>query len=229
MLEELKDKVCEGNLALARAGLVAWTGGNLSARDDEHQMIVIKPSGVPYSEMTPADMVVVAYDGRLVEGSHGPSSDTQSHLGIYAHRPDVYSIVHTHSRYATAFAAVGQPIPCCLTAIADEFGGPVPCADYAPIGGDAIGREVVAKIGRSPAILMRQHGVFTIGPTIAKALQAAIMVEDVAHTVAVAMGIGEISVLPEEEIQANYDRYHNRYGTIEASLGVSLGTTASGS
>jgi len=221
MLEELKQKVCEGNLALARAGLVAWTGGNLSARDEERGVIVIKPSGVLYSEMTPEDMVVVSYDGRVVEGNHGPSSDTQSHLGIYANRPDVQSVVHTHSRYATAFAAVGKPIPCCLTAIADEFGGPVPCGDYASIGGDAIGKEVVAKIGRSPAILMRQHGVFTIGPTINKALQAAIMVEDVAHTVAIAMGIGEISILPDEEIEANYDRYHNRYGTMAASHGVS--------
>jgi L-ribulose-5-phosphate 4-epimerase len=221
MLEELKEQVCEGNLALARAGLVAWTGGNLSARDDEHGVIVIKPSGVPYTEMTPSDMVVVALDGRVVEGARGPSSDTQSHLGIYAHRDDVRSVVHTHSRYATAFAAVGSPIPCVLTAIADEFGGPVPCGDYAPIGGDAIGREVIAKIGRSPAILMRQHGVFTIGPTISKALQAAIMVEDVAHTVAIAMSIGTVSVLPDEEIEANYTRYHHRYGTLSASHGIS--------
>ncbi|MFT4294478.1 MAG: L-ribulose-5-phosphate 4-epimerase [Micropruina sp.] len=222
MLEELKEKVCEGNLALAKAGLVAWTGGNLSARDAENGVIVIKPSGVLYSEMTPDDMVVVDYDGRIVEGQRGPSSDTQSHLGIYAHRSDVFSVVHTHSRYATAFAAVGQPIPCCLTAIADEFGGPVPCGGYAPIGGDAIGKEVVAKIGRSPAILMRQHGVFTIGPTINKALQAAIMVEDVAHTVAIAMGIGQIEVLPESEIEANFDRYSNRYGTLAASHGVTV-------
>ena len=221
MLEQLKEEVLEGNLALERAGLVAWTGGNLSARSEDGEVIVIKPSGVRYSEMTAADMVVVAMDGRVVEGIRGPSSDTQSHLGIYAHRPDVNSVVHTHSRYATAFAAVGQPIPCCLTAIADEFGGPVPCGDYAPIGGDAIGKEVVTKIGRSPAILMRQHGVFTIGKTIAKALQAAIMVEDVAHTVAVARGLGAIEVLPDEEIESNYDRYHNRYGTMAASLGVS--------
>ncbi|QTX05760.1 L-ribulose-5-phosphate 4-epimerase [Agromyces archimandritae] len=221
MLEELKERVCEGNLALARAGLVAWTGGNLSARDEEHGVIVIKPSGVRYEEMTPSDMVVVALDGRIVEGERGPSSDTRSHLGIYANRADIHSVVHTHSRYATAFAAVGKPIPCVLTAIADEFGGPVPCGDYAPIGGDAIGTEVVAKIGRSPAILMRQHGVFTIGPTIDKALQAAVMVEDVAHTVAIAMGIGEVAVLPDAEIEANFDRYRNRYGTEAASHGVS--------
>lgn len=220
MLEELKEKVCEGNIALAEAGLVAWTGGNLSALDEEHGVIVIKPSGLRYSEMTPADMVVVSLEGRVVEGDHGPSSDTQSHLGIYARRPDIHSVVHTHSRYATAFAAVGKPIPCVLTAISDEFGGAVPCGGYAPIGGDAIGKEVVAKIGRSAAILMRQHGVFTIGPTIEKALQAAVMVEDIAHTVAVAMTIGQVRELPAEEIEANYDRYHNRYGTMAASLGI---------
>lgn len=221
MLEELKERVCEGNLELARAGLVAWTGGNLSAKDDDHGVIVIKPSGLRYSEMTPKDMVVVGLDGRIVEGERGPSSDTQSHLAIYAGREDVKSIVHTHSRYATAFAAVGREIPCCLTAIADEFGGPVPCGGYAPIGGEDIGKIVLSTIGRSPAILMAKHGVFTIGPSIAKALQAAIMVEDVAHTVAVAEQLGTLEPLPQEEIDSNYDRYHNRYGTDAASLGVS--------
>ncbi|AGW42487.1 transposase, undefined [Leifsonia xyli subsp. cynodontis DSM 46306] len=175
MLEQLKKDVCEGNLALARAGLVAWTGGNLSARDREAGVIVIKPSAVRYDVMTPADMVVVDVEGRVVEGQHGPSSDTASHLGIYRGRDDVNSIVHTHSTYATAFAAVGREIPCCMTAIADEFGGPVPCGGYAPIGGDAIGREMLSRIGRSPAILMRQHGVFTIGASIEKALQAAVI------------------------------------------------------
>ena len=134
---------------------------------------------------------------------------------------DVGSVVHTHSRYATAFAAVGKPIPCCLTAIADEFGGPVPCGGYARIGSDAIGRELLATIGDSPAVLMRQHGVFTIGATINKTLQAAVMVEDVAHTVFAAMQLGQIEELPTAEIAANHDRYTNRYGTINASTGVS--------
>ncbi len=220
MLEELKHAVCEGNKALARSGLVAWTGGNLSARDADHDVIVIKPSGVLYDEMTPEDMVVVAMDGRIVEGERGPSSDTQSHLGIYRRRPDVGAVVHTHSRYATAFAAVGREIPCCLTAVADEFGGPVPCGPYAAIGGEEIGRAVVEHIGRSPAILMRQHGVFTVGVTITKALQAAVMVEDVARTVAVAEALGTLTDLPQDEIDANYDRYQHRYGTVAASAGV---------
>lgn len=221
MLEELKHEVCEGNLDLARHGLVAWTGGNLSARDAATGLVVIKPSGLRYDRMTPDDMVVVDLDGRIVEGERGPSSDTSSHLGVYRHRPDVMSIVHTHSTYATAFAASGQPIPCCLTAIADEFGGPVPCGGYASIGGSEIGDEIVRSIGDSPAILMKQHGVFTIGPTIEKAIKAAVMVEDVAKTVAIAMQIGVINNLPEAEIAANFDRYQNRYGTAAASSGVS--------
>lgn len=220
MLQELREQVCEGNLELPRHNLVAWTGGNLSAIDEETGYIVIKPSGMSYEEMTPDDMVVVAPDGKVVEGERGPSSDTSSHLYIYQHRKDVKSVIHTHSRYATAFAAIGEPIPCCLTAIADEFGGPIPCGGYARIGGNEIGEEIIRSIGSSPAILMKQHGVFTIGPNIKKALQAAVMVEDIAHTVAIARTIGQISDLPAEEISANYDRYQNRYGTMNASLGV---------
>lgn len=220
MLEQMRQEVCEGNLALARHGLVAWTGGNLSAIDRDRGIIVIKPSGMLYDHMTPADMVVVDLDGKVVEGEHGPSSDTLSHLQIYAGREDVGAVVHTHSTYATAFAAVGREIPCCLTAIADEFGGPIPCGGYARIGSDEIGKELLASIGHSPAILMKQHGVFTIGATITKALQAAVMVEDVAKTVAIAHTLGQIRDLPADEIAANYDRYTNRYGTMAASEGV---------
>ncbi len=219
-LVRLREEVCEGNLMLPKAGLVAWTGGNLSARDPETGHIVIKPSGMLYDEMTPEDMVVVDMDGRIVHGDRGPSSDTASHLGVYRARPDVMSIVHTHSRYATAFAAASRPIPCVLTAIADEFGGDVPLGEYASIGGNAIGEEIVRSIGHSPAILMKQHGVFTVGPTIMKALQAAVMVEDIAHTVLVASGLGELTRLPDDEIAANYDRYTNRYGTEAASEGL---------
>lgn len=221
MLEQLKEEVCEGNLELPRNGLVAWTGGNLSARDSETGLVVIKPSGRLYSEMKPQDMVVVDLTGKVIEGHLGASSDTASHLEVYKAREDVGSIVHTHSRYATAFAAVGKEIPCCLTAIADEFGGRVPCAPYASIGGLEIGKAILSTIGHSPAVLLKQHGVFTVGPTIRKALQAAVMVEDIAHTVAVAMSLGQIEELPAEEIAANYDRYSNRYGTMNASLGVS--------
>lgn len=216
----LREEVCRGNLMLPKAGLVAWTGGNLSARDPETGLIAIKPSGMLYDEMQPEDMVIVDLDGRIVHGDRGPSSDTASHLGVYRARPDVMSIVHTHSRYATAFAAVGRPIPCVLTAIADEFGGEVPIGAYAPIGGNAIGEEIVRSIGDSPAILMKQHGVFAIGPSIKKALQAAIMVEDIACTVSIAENLGTTHRLPSEEIAANFERYQHRYGTVAASEGL---------
>ncbi|MGL5406802.1 MAG: L-ribulose-5-phosphate 4-epimerase [Propionibacteriaceae bacterium] len=221
MLSSLREEVCEGNLALARNGLVAWTGGNLSALSDDGQYVVIKPSGMLYTHMKPDDMVIVDLSGKVIEGNHGPSSDTASHLTIYRGRSDIRSVVHTHSTYATAWAAIGEPIPCCLTAIADEFGGDIPCGGYAAIGGDAIGNEVLRAIGISPAILMRQHGVFTIGTTTTKALQAAVMVEDVARTVWAARQIGTIERLDDSEIAANFDRYHNRYGTMQASEGVS--------
>ncbi|MBM7824242.1 L-ribulose-5-phosphate 4-epimerase [Arcanobacterium pluranimalium] len=221
MLDDLKQKVCEGNLELQRHGLVAWTGGNLSALDPQTGYIVIKPSGVRYEEMTPEKMVVVDANGKVIEGDLGPSSDTASHLALYAARPELRSIIHTHSRYATAFAAVGKDIPCCLTAIADEFGGAIPCARYAPIGGLDIAKAILECGGRSPAVLLKQHGVFTMGTSITKALQAAVMVEDVARTVAIAMGLGQVEELPQAEIEANFDRYSNRYGTINASLGVS--------
>ena len=199
MLEALKEEVCEGNLELPRHGLVTWTSGNLSARDPQTGLVVIKPSGLRYERMTPEDMVVVDLDGKIVEGKRGPSSDTASHLYVYRRREDVGSVVHTHSTYATAWAATGRSIPCCLTAMADEFGGPVPCGGY----------------------LLAKHGVFTIGPTIEKAVQAAVMVEDVARTVAIAKGIGEVAELPAADIEANYDRYTHRYGTAAASRGVS--------
>ncbi len=220
ILAELRAQVCAGNQQLFEAGLVVWTGGNLSARDPETGLVAIKPSGMQYGQMRAEDMVVLDLDGNIVDGARGPSSDTASHLRIYRLRPELRGIVHTHSNYASAFAAAGMAIPCCLTAIADEFGGPVPCGDYAPIGGTAIGDEVVRQLGRSPAILMKQHGVFTVGATIEKAIKAAVMVEDVAKTVSIAMGIGRVESLPAEEIAANFERYQHRYGTGSASIGV---------
>jgi L-ribulose-5-phosphate 4-epimerase len=168
-------------------------------------------------------MVVLDLDGRVVEGNYRPSVDAPTHLYVYRHRPDVYGIVHTHSNYATAFAAVGKPIPACLTAVADEFGGPVPCGGYAQIGGEQIGAEILRAIGHSPAILMKQHGVFTVGKSVQKALKAAIMVEDIAKTVWLAMQLGPVEELPAAEITANFDRYQNRYGTFAASAGISQG------
>lgn len=217
--EQLRQEVCEANRRLPGLGLVTWTSGNVSGRDPETGYITIKPSGRFFDELTPEDMVVLAPDGSIVDGALGPSSDTAAHLYVYAHRPDVGSVIHTHSNYATAFAAVGRSIPVYLTAIADEFGTEIPLGAYASIGGDAIGREICNSIGRSPAILMRQHGVFTVGETITKALKAAVMVEDVAKTVWLASQIGRLEQLPEDEVRANFERYTHRYGTAAASQG----------
>jgi len=212
VLEHLKEELYHLHLELPKNELVKWTGGNVSARDPETRLVVIKPSGVRYEVLRPEDHVVVNLDGEVVEGDLKPSSDTESHLYIYRQRPDVNGVVHTHSPYATAFAAVGKPIPCCLTAIADEFGGPIPCAGFALIGSEAIGRQVVEHIGSSKVVLLKQHGVFTIGETATAAVKAAVMVEDVAKTVWLALQIGELEEIDLGAIDRLHDRYTRIYG-----------------
>jgi L-ribulose-5-phosphate 4-epimerase len=212
VLEQLREAVYRMHLELPRNRLVVWTSGNVSGRDPETGLVVIKPSGVRYDELTPQDLVVVDLDGGVVEGGLRPSSDTAAHLYIYRHRPDVGGIVHTHSPYATAFAVVGRSIPACLTAICDEFGGPVPCGGYARIGGEEVGREVVRSIGKSPAILLRNHGVFTVGRTPEAALKAAVMVEDAARTLLYAMQLGEPIEIPPDEVERAHRRYVEEYG-----------------
>ena len=218
MLEKLREEVYRANLALPKFGLVTWTSGNVSGRDPETDLVVIKPSGVMFEDLSADNMVVVDLNGRIIEGKFGASTDTASHLYIYRHRPDVFGITHTHSNYATAFAVVGKPIPIVLTALADEFGGPIPCGGYARIGGRQIGEEILRSIGPSTAILMKNHGVFTIGKSVPAALKAAVMVEDNAKTVWLALQIGQPDELPADEVAANYDRYQNRYGTPDASI-----------
>ncbi len=212
MLEELREEVWKLNLELPKHNLVVWTSGNVSGRDLESGLVVMKPSGVPYEELTPHDLVIVDLDGQVMEGDLEPSVDTATHLYIYRHRPDVGGVVHTHSPYATSFAAVGRPIPVCLTAIADEFGGPIPVGAYARIGGEEIGREIVRSIGESPAILMKNHGVFTVGPTPQAAVKAAVMVEDAAKTVHLALLLGKPDLIPDEEVARAHRRYVQKYG-----------------
>lgn len=212
MLKQLKEQLVDLHLELPRNQLVTWTGGNVSARDPETGLVVIKPSGVRYEVLRPEHMVVLDLEGKIVDGDLKPSSDTYSHLYIYRHRPDVGGVVHTHSRYATAFAAVGQPIPCVLTAIADEFGGPIPCGGFALIGDDAIGKVVVDSIGNSPAVLLKNHGVFTIGKNAVAAVKAAVMTEDVAATVWMAMQIGKPDAIPQEDVEKLHQRYTQVYG-----------------
>lgn len=212
MLEKLKEELVQLHLELPKNNLVAWTGGNVSGRDPETGLVAIKASGIRYEELRPEHMVVVDMDGNILEGELKPSSDTASHLYIYRHRPDVGGVVHTHSRYATAFAAVGQEIPCVLTAMGDEFGGPIPCGGFALIGDEAIGKVVIETIGRSPAVLLKNHGVFTVGKNATAAVKAAVMTEDVAATVWMALQIGKPDVIPQEDVEKLHYRYTHVYG-----------------
>ena len=212
MLEALRDQVWKLHLELPRNGLVLWTGGNVSARDPETGYVVIKPSGVKYEALRPEQMVIVDLDGQIVEGKLKFSSDTASHLYIYRRRPDVNGIVHTHSPYATAFAALGKPIPVYLTAMADEFGGPIPCGRFALIGGEEIGQVVVESIGDSPAVLLKNHGVFTVAQSAEAAVKAAVMVEDAARTVWLALQIGQPDEIPPDDVAKLHYRYTHVYG-----------------
>lgn len=212
MLEQVREELWRLHLELPKNGLVTWTSGNVSMRDQATGLVAIKPSGVRYEDLRPEHMVILDLEGRRVEGDLKPSSDTASHLYIYRHRPDVNGVVHTHSPYATAFAAVGQPIPVYLTAIADEFGGPIPCGGFALIGGEEIGRVVVESIGDSPAVLLKNHGVFTVGPTGEAAVKAAVMVEDVARTVYFALQLGRPQPIPDEAVRKLRTRYTTQYG-----------------
>ena len=212
MLDELRAEICSLHIELSRNNLATWTSGNVSGRDPKTGLVVIKPSGIRYEDLTPEKMVVVDLEGKVVEGKYKPSSDTFAHIYIYRHRSDVNGVVHTHSTFATAWAAVGKPIPPVLTAICDEFGGPIPVGAYAKIGGDDIGQEIIHSIGSSPAILMKNHGVFTIGKTPEAAVKAAVMVEDVARTVFYALQLGQLDEIPADEVTRAHRRYLDEYG-----------------
>jgi L-ribulose-5-phosphate 4-epimerase len=214
MIDKLRQEVCDLHAELIRWGLVTWTSGNVSARVPGEDLLVIKPSGVGYHELTPQNMVICDLKGKLVEGAHAPSSDTEAHAYVYRHMPHVGGVVHTHSPYATAWAARGEPIPCSITAMADEFGGDIPVGPFALIGSDAIGRGIVETLTGhpSPAVLMLQHGPFTIGPTAKAAVKAAVMCEDVARTMHYARQLGTVDRLPEQAVASLHDRYQNVYG-----------------
>jgi len=213
-IARLRREVADLHAELPRNELVVWTAGNVSARVPGADLLVIKPSGVRYHEISPDHMVVTDLEGKLVEGDHQPSSDTAAHAYVYQHMPEVGGVVHTHSTYATAWSARGEPVPCVLTMIADEFGGEIPVGPFALIGDDSIGRGIVETLRghRSPAVLMRNHGVFTIGKDAGAAVKAAVMCEDVARTVHIARQLGEPLPIPQPDIDSLYDRYQNVYG-----------------
>jgi L-ribulose-5-phosphate 4-epimerase len=214
LVEDLKSEVAALHAELPRNGLVVWTAGNVSARVPGADLLVIKPSGVSYDELTPEAMVVCDFEANLVEGSRSPSSDTAAHAYVYKHMPEVGGVVHTHSDYATAWAARREPIPCVLTMIADEFGGEIPVGPFALIGDDSIGRGIVETLSssRSRAVLMANHGPFTIGKDARDAVKAAVMVEDVARTVHFARQLGEPVPIATADIDRLFDRYQNVYG-----------------
>ncbi|MBE2271994.1 MAG: L-ribulose-5-phosphate 4-epimerase [Anaerolinea sp.] len=213
-LMELRRIVCDLHAELPKNNLVAWTSGNISARDPQTGLVVIKPSGVKFPDLRPENMVVVDLDGKIVEGDFKASSDTASHCYIYRQLPQVNGIVHTHSRYATAFAIVGREIPCVTTAMSDEFGGTIPCGGFALIGGEEIGRVVVdtLKDSRSPSCLLQNHGVFAVGKSAEAAVKAAIMTEDNAAIVWTALQLGTPIPIAPADIDRLYDRYQNVYG-----------------
>ena len=213
-ISHTRAEVCALHAALVENNLIAWTSGNVSARVPGTDLMVIKPSGVAYADLTPASMVLCDLDGQPVEDGYSPSSDTATHAYVYRHMPQVGGVVHTHSSYATAWAARGEAIPCVITAMADEFGGEIPLGPFALIGSDEIGRGIVSTLDghRSPAVLMRSHGVFTIGDTARHAVKAAVMTEDVARTVHLARAYGEPQPLKPEQIDALHKRYTEQYG-----------------
>ncbi|ADG75640.1 class II aldolase/adducin family protein [Cellulomonas flavigena DSM 20109] len=218
---DAREKVSALHAELPRWGLVVWTAGNVSQRvvvdpagPSERDLLVIKPSGVTYDELTPETMVVCDLQANLVDGDRAPSSDTAAHAYVYTHLPHVGGVVHTHSTYATAWAARAEPVPCALTMMADEFGGDIPVGPFALIGDDSIGRGIVETLrgSRSPAVLMRNHGPFTIGKDATAAVKAAVMVEEVARTVHISRQLGEPLPIAQSDIDSLYARYQNVYG-----------------
>ncbi|MFJ1755375.1 L-ribulose-5-phosphate 4-epimerase [Kitasatospora sp. NPDC088134] len=218
-LDLIRRQICDLHQELVRYRLVVWTAGNVSARVPGADLLVIKPSGVAYEELTPQNMIVCDLDGNVVEGEHAPSSDTAAHAYVYRHRPEVGGVVHTHSTYASAWAARGEPVPCVLTAMADEFGAEIPIGPFALIGDDSIGRGIVETLDghRSPAVLMKNHGVFTIGKDARAAVKAAVMCEDVARTVHLSRLLGDPQPLAMDDIDRLNFRYQNVYGQRPAA------------
>ncbi|MDU0348754.1 L-ribulose-5-phosphate 4-epimerase [Actinomyces sp. MRS3W] len=222
-----REKVAVLHAELPRWGLVVWTAGNVSERVtltradgsvERTDLFVIKPSGVSYDELSADNMVVCTLDGDKIEdgtpASLAPSSDTAAHAYVYRHMDRVGGVVHTHSTYATAWAARREPIPCALTMMGDEFGGPIPVGPFALIGDDSIGRGIVEtlKDSKSPAVLMANHGPFTIGKDARAAVKAAVMCEEVARTVHIARQGGELELIDQDLIDRLNDRYQNVYG-----------------
>lgn len=220
----MRGEIASLHSELTKYGLVIWTGGNVSGRIPGLDYFVIKPSGVRYEDLAPENMILCSLDGEVVPGSLGseysPSSDTAAHAYVYRNMPEIGGIVHTHSTYAVAWAARAEEIPCAVTGMADEFGGPIPVGPFAIIGDDSIGRGIVETLRnhRSRAVLMRNHGPFTIGASPIDAVKTAVMCEDAARSMHIAKQAGEVNPLPQDVIDSLYSRYQNVYGQKESDL-----------
>ena len=212
--QAIRENICKLNIDLQRYNLVTWTSGNVSERLPDGKSFIIKPSGMSYEELVPSMMVICDLDGKVLDGELAPSSDTAAHAYVYKYMKHINGVVHTHSNYASAWAAIQEPIPCALTAMADEFGGDIPLGPFALIGNDDIGKGIVETLtgNRSPAVLMKNHGVFTIGKNAQSAVKAAVMCEDVAKTVWIAKTMGKVKRIDQKSIDSLYSRYQNVYG-----------------
>jgi len=217
-IDAVRADVAKLHAELVRYNLIVWTGGNVSGRVPGADLFVIKPSGVSYDDLAAENMILCDLDGNAIPGTPGsersPSSDTAAHAYVYRNMPEVGGVVHTHSTYGVAWAARGEEIPCVITAMADEFGGPIPVGPFAIIGDDSIGRGIVETLRghRSRGVIMQNHGPFTIGTNAKDAVKAAVMLEDVARTVHIAREAGPLIPIPQDKIDALYNRYQNVYG-----------------
>ena len=212
ILPDLRQEVWHCNLELPKNDLVKMTSGNVSGRDPESKLVVIKPSGVPYSDLSPDNMVIVNLDGDVIEGDLLPSVDVSTHLFVYQNRDDINGVVHTHSTYACVFAVLNKPIPATLTT-SGLIGGSVPLGEYyPPLNDGKIGKEILRVIGNSLAVVMKNHGVFTIGKTPSQATRVAVEVEDMAKVNCFAMMHGEPVVLTNKQIQVMIKQYEEGYG-----------------
>ncbi|MBA7579604.1 hypothetical protein ES695_10950 [Candidatus Atribacteria bacterium 1244-E10-H5-B2] len=212
MLESIREEVYKAHISLKENKLIMWTSGNVSVRDPKTNLVVIKPSGVPYDKLSPDNLVVVDLNSNIIEGNLKPSVDMTTHLYIYKHMPDVMSVIHTHSTYASAFAVIGKPIPVCLTAMADFFGCDIPVGELVLIGEEEIGKEIIRKIGKSKAIIMKNHGPFTIGAGVNETLKAAIFLEESAKTLIMAKILGEPQSIPGSMVKILHKNYNEKYG-----------------
>ncbi len=219
MLKKLKKKVCHSNLELVDYGLVIFTWGNVSAIDREKGLIVIKPSGISYEKMKPEDMVVVDLEGNLVEGDFKQSSDTATHIILYNKFPDIGSIVHTHSEWATIWAQSGQPVPVLGTTHADYFYGDIPCtrkltkseinSDYEKETGNVIAETFRDLDPNSiPGVLVNNHGPFSWGKTPAEAVENAVVMETVSKMAFYSLHIKRVPAIEQALLDKHFLRKH---------------------